>query len=561
MKTINHGFPSAASLCSAATKRKQALIRLECWTQTNLHSERTNAVQSFIQRFGDKVSGVLSGWDRVRFRGTLRWLASRRGLESFLATRRILLKDFKDWALGLTDRIREATEALAHSEGLKVRYVTSSLLRKEEIAQIEAGTRWSRDGISCILSCVEPCRSFTVRPNGQTKKLELRYQDMKCLHYYVYLRHPQVGPMHVRLQTWLPFNVFVCLNGRDWLGRQLTQARMPHVQCDNTFRFVKDVGRAQQLLSGQLRTDWNRLLDRLVRRVHPAHRRLFEATLDYYWSAEATEWATDVMFRSADDLAALYPRLVRHGMLCFGGDDVLRFLGRPGTVRQLWRGGQLQSDLKKRHEGLRLKHALNHNSLKMYDKQASVLRVETTLNDPRDLKVYRTVEGDPQGPKRWLRLRKGVADLQRRAKVSQAANARYLEALAAVDDTSTLEQLAQPLCHPVSWNGGRARALNPLSEQDAGLLTAVNRGEFAINGFRNRDLAALLSGDPPTDPLQAKRRSAKVTRQLRLLRAHGLIRKVPHTHRYLLTNAGRTTINALLAAKHATTEQLTRLAI
>ncbi len=517
-------------------------------------------MESFIQRFSDKVSGVLSGWDRVRFRGTIRWLASRSGMYSFLSERSILLKDFRTWAMGLTAEIREATEALARREGLTVRYVSSSTLRKEEVAQIEAGERWNRDGLSCILSCVEPCRSFTVGPDAKSRKLELRYHDAKCLHYYFYLRHPQIGPMHVRLQTWLPFNVHVCLNGRDWLGRQLTKASIPHVQCDNTFRFVQDVPRAQRLLSRQLCTDWDGLLDRLLRRVHPSHARLFQPTLSYYWSAEETEWATDVMFKSGDDLATLYPRLVRHGMLCFGGEDVLRFLGRPGTVRQ-FSAARLQSDLKRRHEGLRLKHALNRNSVKMYDKQGTILRVETTINDPRDMKVYRSVEGHPQGPKRWLRLRKGVADLHRRAEVSQASNARYLEALATVEDAPTLEQVAAPVCQPVTGKRGRARALNPLAEEDARLLEAVNRGEFAINGFRNRDLRVLLHGDPPRESLHAKRLAARVTRQLRLLRAHRLIRKVPRTHRYLLTDAGRTTINALLAAKHATTQQLTQLAV
>jgi hypothetical protein len=517
-------------------------------------------MQSFIQRFRDKISGVLSGWDRVRFRGTIRWLASRPGMYSFLSERHILLKDFRTWALGLTAQMREATEALARREGLTVRYVSSSTLRKEEVAQIEAGERWNRDGLSCILSCVEPCRSFTVGADAKSRKLELRYHDAKCLHYYFYLRHPRIGPMHVRLQTWLPFNVHVCLNGRDWLGRQLERAGIAHVQCDNTFTFVQDVDRAQKLLSRQLSTDWQRLLDRLLRGVHPSRTRLFQPALDYYWSAEETEWATDVMFKSGADLAALYSRLIRHGMLCFGGEDVLRFLGRPGSVRQL-SAAKLQSDLKQRHEGLRLKHSLNRNSVKMYDKQKTVLRVETTINDPRDMKVYRASEGDPPELKRWLRLRKGVADLHRRAEVSQASNTRYLDALAAVDDGSTLEEVLAPVCQPITANGRRARGINPLSDEDSRLLEAVNRGEFALNGFRNRDLRALLHGDSPRGTVEAKRLAAKVTRQLRLLRTHGLIRKVPHTHRYLLTGTGRTTINALLAAKHATTQQLTQLAV
>jgi len=265
------------------------------------------------------------------------------------------------------------------------------------------------------------------------------------------------------------------------------------------------------------------------------------------------------MFRSAAALAALYPRLIRHGMQHLGSVDVMRFLGRKVPAHNGRYGtfqGEVVSDLKERPEGMRIKHRVNRNWIKMYDKQGSVLRIETTLNDARDMKVYRPKEGDPRGPKEWRYLRKGVADLHRRAQVSQAANERYLEALAAVEQTRALGELAAGLCRPVTWNGRRVRALNPLSSEDARLLESINRGEFTLNGFRNRDLQGLLYGSSPADPQEARRRSAAVTRKLRLLRAHGLIRKVQKTHRYLLTAAGARTITALLAAKAANTAKL-----
>lgn len=516
-------------------------------------------MQSFIHRFADQVSGVLCGWDRIRFRGTLRRISNLRGMGSFLWERSVLLKDFKPWALALTDTLRRSTERLAQEQGLKVHHVSSSSLRKEDLARSLAGSRWDQDGLSCILSCTELCRTFTVGPNRALKRLELRYHDSKCLHYYFYLRHPHWGPMHVRLQTWLPFSVHVCLNGRDWLAADMRRLGMPHVQSDNTFTWIEDVVRAQRLLDSQLKTNWDWHLGRILTAVHPSRQRMFGCPMHYYWSAEETEWATDVMFRSAADLARLYPRLVQHGIRNFGGDDVLRFLGRRGNSRQ-HTAARLQSDLKRRHEGVRLKHALNRNSLKMYDKQESVLRVETTVNDPRDMKVYRSREGDSSGPKDWRRLRKGVADLHRRAAVSQAANERYLAALSTVDDGATLEETTAAVCRPVDWAGGRARALNPLGAYDAALLAAVNRGEFAINGFRNRDLAAVLFGPRSADPAAAKSQAARVTRQLRLLRAHRLIVKVSGTHRYTLTDTGRITINAILAARQASTEKLSSLA-
>ncbi|HEX4129650.1 MAG TPA: hypothetical protein VHZ24_06380 [Pirellulales bacterium] len=124
----------------------------------------------------------------------------------------------------------------------------------------------------------------------------------------------------------------------------------------------------------------------------------------------------------------------------------------------------------------------------------------------------------------------------------------------------TLEQATARVCRPISGDGGPARALNPLAPHDARLLAAVNRGEFALNGFRNRDLLPLVVGPRSADPREAKRQAAKVTRQLRLLRAHQLITKVPKTHRYVLTDFGRTVINAILAARQANTEKLAQLA-
>jgi hypothetical protein len=214
------------------------------------------------------------------------------------------------------------------------------------------------------------------------------------------------------------------------------------------------------------------------------------------------------------------------------------------------------TDLKRRVEGTRIKHRLNRNWIKMYDKEGSVLRVETVINDPRDMKVYRTKEGDESGAKSWQRLRKGVADIQRRTEISQAANERYVEALATVDDSRSLAELAEAVCRPVTWQGKRARALNPLAADDGRLLEAVNRGEFASNGFRNRDIRKLLYSKPAKDEAEERRQSTAFSRKLRLLRAHGLIHKIAKTHRYQLSPHGREVINALLAARQASTAKL-----
>lgn len=517
-------------------------------------------MQSFVQRWASVILGVLSGWDRLRFRGTMRWLANPKGLFGFLWHRGILLKDFGRYAEATSQRLRTATEALVREQGRPLHYLASSATSKDDLIRALIQRDGLREGLVAVLSCVEPCWSFEVHRNRDTKHLDLRRAWRKCLHYYHYHLDPEWGLLQVRLQTWLPFTVHVVLNGRERLARQLDAAGVGYVRRDNCFTALDDLARAQVVCDEQLRTDWPTLLHGWARRVNPVYDTLFaDGGWPYYWSADQSEWATDVLFRSADDLAALYPKLVRHGIERLGSQDVLRFLGRKTAGLGRF-AGEVVSDLKTRPEGVRLKHRVNANSVKVYDKQGSVLRVETTLNDASDLKVYRPKEGDADGPKAWRPLRKGIADLHRRAQVSQQANERYLGALATVDDTTPLQELTAALCRPVRWHKQRLRALNPLGADDAALLAAVNNGAFVIHGVRNRDLRQLLYGDPPTDAAARRRQSAAVTRKLRLLRAHGLLRKVPKTHRYQVTDNGRTAITAILAARQADTAKLTQVA-
>ncbi len=520
-------------------------------------------MKTFIQRFRKNILGFLHGFDRIRFRGTRRFLANVSGMLGYLWQRQVLLKDFKAFAGNITAQVRQAAEETAISRGRPVVYLHNSQMDKEAWARQVAQRDGIRQGLIGVLKSVECCWSYQVGPNRAKKKLELRGGPMKCLHYYHYFQDAAVGLVYVRLQSWFPFNVHVGMNGREWLARQMDRAGICHRRRDNCFTWIQDWARAQQSLDEQLRTDWPVLLNGLLTQANPALALVDGHPAPYYWSMEKGEWASDVAFRSFEALADLSPRLFRHAWLNFDSGDVMRFLGRRSVTEKGPHGkfhDEVVSDLKRRPEGIRIKHHLNRNWIKMYDKQGSVLRVETVVNDPRDMKVYRTKEGDESGEKSWQRLRKGVADMHRRAEISQAANECYMAALATVDDTRSLAELADAVCRPVSWQGKRARALNPLATEDARLLEVVNRGEFAINGFRNRDLRHLLFPKPTENVAEQRRQSGATTRKLRLLRAHGLIHKVPKTHRYQLSPQGREIINALLVARQTSIAKLTEAA-
>jgi hypothetical protein len=524
-------------------------------------------MESFVSRHQHQIQGTISGLDRLRFIGSLRMLSFSQGLASILSAAGVLLKDFGEYVEGLSQKIKRASETIAQATPAgHVLYLPSSTQSKEDyVHALPKPAGQTQDGLVAVLSCVEPCQSVEVHRNADTKMLELRPALRKCLHYYFYLDHPTFGPMHVRLQTWLPWQIKVCLNGRDWLARQLDGAGIGYLKKDNAFTYIEDFARAQTLLDEQLRVEWPLALDELRRRFHPTHSEVFVGAFPqpYYWSVEQSEWATDIVFRTPEALAELYPHLVRHAITTFSARDVLRFLQQKVPATCGFYNGlthEVVSDLKHRPEGVRVKHRYGSNSLKLYDKQGQVLRVETTINDPTGLKAFRPVASDPEGPKQWQPLRKGVADLHRRCELSQAANARYLEALGAVESPTPLERLSAPLCRAVVKDGRRYRALNPLSDEDAGVLEGVMRGEHLISGFRNRDLRQLLYGERPADVAAYRRQSNRVGRLLALLRAHGLIKKVPNTHRYQVTASGQTKIAAILAARKATVEKLTAAA-
>ena len=136
--------------------------------------------------------------------------------------------------------------------------------------------------------------------------------------------------------------------------------------------------------------------------------------------------------------------------------------------------------------------------------------------------------------------------MPRRAKVSQQCNQRYLAALASVDADQRLMELAERLEQATTWKGKRVRGLHPLSGPDSTLFQLISRGEWTLCGFRNADLQALLFSKAAESPEEKRRRSAWVSRRLRLLRAHHLIKKIPHENRYHLTEFGRTATTAIL---------------
>src|SRR6267378_4007098 len=187
------------------------------------------ALNPFIEKHQKDVMGILHSFDRLRFQGSLRYL--------YCAD---IFEEYKKFATGLTSDICQQAEELARSLSRPSIYFASSRISKEEQAQAIAEKDGIKEGLVAVLRCVEPCRTYKMRGNYQTKMLEPRLEWGKCMHLYFYVQHPRLGLLHLRLQTWFPFLIHICLNGHEWLARQMDDKGLRYRKADNRFTWVED---------------------------------------------------------------------------------------------------------------------------------------------------------------------------------------------------------------------------------------------------------------------------------------------------------------------------------
>jgi hypothetical protein len=308
---------------------------------------------------------------------------------------------------------------------------------------------------------------------------------------------------------------------------------------------IDNIEAASKLCERFAHKSWPRVLNAFARRLNPMLAAIRAANYGgYYWVLDKAEIATDVMFNTRGQLLEVWPDLVRHAALNMSSSDVLGFLGRklhPSLV------AEVVTDAKRRPQGWRIRHRMAGNWVKVYDK-ASVLRVETVINNPREFKILRVVtDDDGTRSRRWCPMRKGVSDLWRSFQVGIGANRRYLDALAAAPMKGEGVAELDALCRPRSNRGRRVARFSPLSTDDLALFRAVMVGEHAINGFRNHDIARHLYQRAPANADEAHRRCQRVSRLIVKLRGHGLVAKVPRARLYRVTRRGQRVLAAAIA--------------
>jgi len=508
----------------------------------------------FLAKFRDVIKGIITGFDRIVFKGTILPLTNAAGAMSFCESHGIRNKDFKRWAIEQTKQVVQSAEQYARRHtGRGIQPILSSKIRKDELAHRRQQEMGLQSGVIGVWSAIEMCWSYRAQYSAQAGHPLLRKEPIKCKHLYFYLDHPRYGFMNIRLQTWFPYHIQLAFNGREWLRRSLEKAGIEFVVRGNKFAHISDYARAQRLLDRQLDTRWEHMLGVFLADVFPARKAILGPQLSYYWTLWESEWATDFIFRSPGDIAPIADSLLRHAFMTGTGERVLRYLDRPlkldGTPRANM-PHEVTSRLLDFHDGVRVRHWVDTNSVKGYN-ELNVFRAEMTMNQPDMFRVYRHTQGqEHRTSKSLLPLRKGVADIVVRTQVSQRINERFMDNLAAARCETPVRDLVDAVVKPFTKEGRRVRALDPTGK-DRALLQAIRDPKFCISGLCNRDLRELLATHSGYKDMNEKQLSAKITRQLRLLRDHGLIRKLPRQKRYVTTHKGHelaTTLDALLAA-------------
>ena len=493
-------------------------------------------VELLTERYSNQIAGILSCYDRIIIQGTLPKWCYARGMREYFYAQKIPIFDYPKWAQSLREAIRENAERLAAENGIEIEFIRSKKkFRQENRVKEILEQRGTQPGLVCILSAMEPCGTYKPWHDKKTHRTYLKPDDGKCLHYYFYFIDDELGLCSARLPTWCPFRLQFYCNGHSYLARQMDQRKIEYRALDNAFGWIADFDKAQEL-ADEFRVEMlHRKLDDFATHCCPV---LKQFDLRYHWSLDQVEFATDIVFLKQSDLQAIYGRLTRAAIHTVKPDNIATFLGRK-------RNGNYQDEMGNRFntriEGTRIKHTMGPVSIKMYDKFRLILRIETTVVNVSFFKHYREVEHqDGTRSMAWAEMKRTIYSLAPLRELLLAANRRYLEFISTIEDQRAGTDKLTKISQPTEENDRSYRGFNFFDPEDQEVFESLSAGEFNISGFQNKDLRRRVKG----------KNTGQISRLMKRLRTHGLIKKIGNTYKYYLTVLGRQAIALGLKLKN-----------
>jgi len=483
----------------------------------------------------EKIDGILYCYDRVLISATAYSFGFPDGMAMFFNRYGYRIFDFAKVFKPVTEEIRENAERLARENGLDIEFIrnTKAFRKEDKIASLVGGRKEA--GLVHIFSALEVNKTYKPWRDKTTGKTYFKTDSTKCLTYYFYFIDREFGLCFMRVPTIAPYKVDFYFNGHNWLETKLKKRGIDYTKDDNAFTRIADFEEAQKL-SDRLRVeDLHSALDIFIKRYCPMPAKW---ELSFNYTLKQAEYACDIIFKNEEALKPLYDNIIKTAMHTVTPDNIANFLGKRFSV--LFEG-EAGSRLGKRILGTRIKHQMGEISVKIYDKFGKILRIEVTSNDVSQLKVFREVQKrDGSAVQQVAPVKKGIYSLFVLAGVFKNACNRYLEFISSFDDTTDgLKKLGR-VTETVTENGKNCKGFNFFSKGDEKILLAVADGKFTLKGITNKALRCLL---PENKPWQ-------ISRILKRLRLHGLIKKIGGAYKYYLTRLGKQVIVAGLAFKN-----------
>jgi hypothetical protein len=491
-------------------------------------------MELITERYSNKISGVLSCYDRIVVQGIIPGICFAKGMTGYLYTNNIRIFDYPKFAEPFREQLRENAETIAKKNNLEIEFIRKKNFRKEARIKDIIDKRGRHKGLVHIFSAMEPCQTYKPWHDKKTHKTYLRGDQGKCLHYYFYFIDDDLGLCYVRVPTWCPFRLQVYFNGHHWLASQLKTQNLDYSILDNALTDISSFTEAQNISDSLSVKMIHEKLDAFAQAYCPVFNHFKQR---YHWSIMQAEYATDIVFKRQQDLKIIYDQLVRTAIHTVKPDNIATFLGRKLHANYQ---DEMGNNFNTRIEGTRIKHFMGAVSIKMYDKFGLILRIETTVNDVSFFKHYREVEHrDGTKSKKMAAMKKSIYSLSPLRQMLFSANHRYLGFISTFDDTSTGIKNLNKISKSFVKSKRSYKGFNFFSDDDQLLFESIASGEFTISGFQNKHLREKLKN----------KNSGQISRILKRLHVHGLIKKVGRTYKYYLTNLGKKVISLGLKLK------------
>jgi len=413
-----------------------------------------------------------------------------------------------------------AMEAFAEQQGVDL-VTFKRKQRKEDVGKTYLADFTADEGVLFIGKAQEKCRVVRTRrqhnPRTNASYAVLYMTTAMVNQYYVYCVDKDFGPFFIKLSSYFPYNGRLLINGHEYAKRQLEQRGITYEALDNGILSCEDPTALQRICDGLTAAKIDRLLRKWLRRLpHPFTSQDRAAGFRYELSILQAEFSlTQVLDRPVTG-RVFFEQVIRDNLDIGRPDRVSLIFDRriikstPGRFRtRVITNGVVPA----------LHFDYKHTRIKQYHKEGRALRTETTINDTYDFQIGRRLHNLPA-------LRE----------VGFAANRRLLDVQRISHDCTIGQDSFDRVHRPVELDGQRAAALRFGDPRVLALLAAIVLFRHLPRGFSNRDLREHIA--PLLGLLPGHFTQGKMTYDLRRLRLHGLIERIPHTHRYHVTDFG-----------------------